>query len=246
MDTRFWGPSGWKLLHLIAYSYPSEPTFQDQQKYGMFYNNLKYVLPCKYCRISLTGFMEELPVENYMSSKRKLTRWIYDIHNKVNDKLRKQKLLTDENPPLEEVDKIYNKMLRQKCKLPGWDFLYTVAFNYPKTKSKLSFDKMQHYIIFFKLLGEIIPCPKYRTLYCKYTKIHHIENYLNSGRGLSKWLYTVNCGINKELSEESKSYRRVCFVIESHRAKACSKTTHKGNTCHKKVKLTKVKKILIS
>lgn len=243
MDTRFWGPSGWKLLHLIAYSYPDEPSIIDKQKFGMFYNNLKYVLPCKYCRISLTGFMEELELEKYMDSKRKLTKWIYLIHNKVNDKLIKQGLLNETNPSLASVDKKYEEMLKLKCELPGWDFLYSIAFNYPKTMSEVSFDKMEHYIVFFKLLGEIIPCPKYRKLYAKYTKKYPIETYLICGRDLTKWLYSVNCGIDKELKNKSKSFKRVCFVIESHRAKACSKKNHKGKTCRKK---TKVKSQLIS
>lgn len=243
MDTRFWGPSGWKLLHLVAYSYPDNPKCTDKQKFGMFYNNLKYVLPCKYCRISLTGFMEELPIEDHIDNKRQITKWIYDVHNKVNDKLRKQGLLNDKDPSLKEVDKKYEEMLKDKCHLPGWDFLYSVAFNYPKCKSELSFDKMQHYIIFFKLLGEIIPCTKYRKLFNKYSDKYRIEKYIMCGRDLTKWLYSINCGIDKELKKDSKSFKRVCFVIESHRARACSKKNHKGKTCRKK---TKVKSKLIS
>lgn len=243
MDTRFWGPSGWKLLHIVAYSYPDKPTIYDKQKYGMFYSNLKYVLPCKYCRISLTGFMEELPVEKSIDSKRQLTKWIYKVHNKVNAKLRGQGLLNDPDPTLCEVDEKYENMLKNKCQLPGWDFLYSIAFNYPKNKSEISFDKMQHYIVFFKLLGEVIPCSKYKKLYEKHTTKNKIESHLLCGRDLTKWLYTVNCGIDKELKKESKSYQRVCFVIESYRARACSKKNHKGNTCRKK---TKVKSNLIS
>ena len=72
---------------------------------------------------------------------------------------------------------------------------------------------MQHYIVFFKLLGEVIPCSKYRSLYAKYTKKYVIEDYLGSGKELTKWLYNVNCGIDKELDRDSKSYKRVCFVI---------------------------------
>lgn len=243
MDTRFWGPSGWKLLHLIAYNYPTNPTLYDKQKFGIFYNNLKYVLPCKYCRLSLTSFMEDIPVEKHMESKRQLTTWVYKIHNKVNEKLRGQGLLKESDPPLKEVDKIYEELLKKKCELPGWDFLYCVAFNYPKTKSNISFDKMQHYIIFFKLLGQVIPCPKYRKLYNKYTKTDNIEDYLDSGRNLTKWLHNINCCIDKELDKESKSYKRVCFVVELHRSRACSKKYHKGNTCRKK---TKIKSQLIS
>lgn len=238
MDTRFWGPSGWKLLHMVAYNYPDKPSEVDKQKYGMFYNNLKYVLPCKYCRISLTSFMDELPIEKYIGSKSKLTRWIYLIHNKVNNKLRGQGLNTEPDPPLCQVDKKYEKMLQEKCMMPGWDFLYSIAFNYPKKKSELSFDKMEHYIVFFKLLGEVIPCRKYQILFNKYTKLYSIENYLDSGINLTRWLHTVNCKINKELKEKSRSYKRICFVVESYRAKSCSKKNHKGNTCRKKSKVS--------
>ena len=43
MDTRFWGPSGWKLLHLITYGYPQEPTLENRHTYGLFFNSLKYI-----------------------------------------------------------------------------------------------------------------------------------------------------------------------------------------------------------
>jgi hypothetical protein len=140
---------------------------------------------------------------------------------------------------LQDIDKIYEKMLTQKCLLPGWDFLYCIAFNYPKTKEQISYDKMQHYIVFFKLLGQVIPCRTYRKLYCKYMDKYNMEKYLDSGRNLTKWLHKINCSINKELSheEDNKSYRRVCFVVESHRAKSCSKKSHKGKTCRKKTKV---------
>ena len=45
MDTRFWGPPGWKLLHQIAYQYPENPTPEDKLNYGIFYSNLGNVLP---------------------------------------------------------------------------------------------------------------------------------------------------------------------------------------------------------
>ena len=61
MDTRFWGPPGWKLLHQIAYQYPENPTPEDKLNYGIFYSNLGNVLPCKYCRNSFTKYIKNLP-----------------------------------------------------------------------------------------------------------------------------------------------------------------------------------------
>ena len=33
MDTKFWGPSGWKFLHLVAYTYPNNPTENNKITY---------------------------------------------------------------------------------------------------------------------------------------------------------------------------------------------------------------------
>ena len=98
MDTRFWGPSGWKILHIITYGYPTNPTVEDKQHYGLFFNSLKYILPCKYCRNSLTKFYKQIPIEENLESRDTLTLWIYNIHNKVNNKLRKQGLIKTPNP----------------------------------------------------------------------------------------------------------------------------------------------------
>ena len=37
MDTRFWGPSGWKLLHGITSQYPIQPTEIDKAAYNIFF-----------------------------------------------------------------------------------------------------------------------------------------------------------------------------------------------------------------
>ena len=39
MDTRFWGPDGWKLLHSIVEGYPSRPTPENKATYKNFFIN---------------------------------------------------------------------------------------------------------------------------------------------------------------------------------------------------------------
>ena len=75
MDTRFWGPSAWQLFHLIAFTskHPDDVL-----------NQMKDVLPCKYCRASTTEYVHKHPLRGDPG------RWLYDIHNMVNNKLRTQ------------------------------------------------------------------------------------------------------------------------------------------------------------
>ena len=134
MDTRFWGPSGWRLLHLIAAT-PIEPS--RRQKVKAWFELLEYVLPCKYCRASFHDYMELQPLTaSTIAEPTKFSRWIYDIHNRVNGKLRGQGLLTTPDPAWPKVRDEYKVAASGLCKdkkspLLGWDFMTSVAFTTP-------------------------------------------------------------------------------------------------------------------
>ena len=246
METRFWGPSGWKLLHLITYGYPQQPTLGDKHTYGLFFNSLKHILPCKYCRLSLTKFYKQLPVEEHLASKDTLTTWIYKIHNKVNNKLRKQGLIKIPNPKKPEVDKIYEKLIDNPCQIPGWDFIYCMIFNFPKDKDIVPFDRLNGYITFFSYIGKVIPCNEYSREFIKVVKDDPIENNFETNKMLIEWLYRINCKIDTKMGNKEKSYKRVCAIYNSHKAKACSKKNHKGkSTCRiSNKKLSKRNKLM--
>jgi hypothetical protein len=135
MDTRFWGPSGWKLLHLIA----AEPmkTERHRKAVAAWFALLPFVLPCKFCRASLTDYYKAQPLtHDILTDPTKFSRWIYDIHNRVNEKLREQGLLTASNPSWEEIQKLYRTEHAGLCRgspLLGWDFMTSVAFNTPES-----------------------------------------------------------------------------------------------------------------
>lgn len=134
MDTRFWGPSGWKLIHLVA----AEPmnTERHRKAVAAWFALLPYVLPCKYCRASLTDYYDAQPLtEIILRDPAKFSRWAYDIHNRVNEKLREQGLLTATNPQWEDIHKFYRTEHDGLCKgtpLIGWDFMTSIAFNTPE------------------------------------------------------------------------------------------------------------------
>lgn len=128
MDTRYWGPSGWRLLHLIVTTPLNERLFSNIKE---FYTLLPFILPCKFCRQSLSKYYRDRPLPN---SYAKMAKWLYNIHNDVNDKLRSQKLLKEPNPPFEKVQSDYKKWSESPCAsstILGWDFLFSVANTTP-------------------------------------------------------------------------------------------------------------------
>ena len=132
MDTRFWGPSGWALLHLITAT-PIDVKRQAAVK--EYFELLEYTLPCKFCRASFHDYIELQPLtQQIVASTDLFSRWLYDIHNRVNAKLRGQGLLTTADPPYGEIKAKYKAMQKNLCAttpLLGWDFLTSVAFSTP-------------------------------------------------------------------------------------------------------------------
>ena len=110
MNTLIWGPMIWNTLHIISFNYPVNPTESDKTHYHEYLMNIKHVLPCKSCR---DNFLHNLKAAGYDKSKLKdratFSRFIYDLHNIVNQMLGKSKYKT-----YEEVRARY-EMFRAKC-----------------------------------------------------------------------------------------------------------------------------------
>lgn len=131
IDTRFWGPSGWDLFHRIA--------FHSKNPHNVL-ANIAEVLPCKFCRNSTRRFVKELPYDKHDPAK-----WLYDIHNKVNHKLRTQcskdpKVINPgPDPSFEEVkNRFKSKSLNEKV---GQEFLMSVAVNFTPTLRRTEIQK---------------------------------------------------------------------------------------------------------
>ena len=131
MDVKFWGPSGWELLHLITVT-----TGGLKEKKELF-STLDEILPCKYCRQSAEQFIKEDPPSNNIAV------WLYDFHDKVNRKLHNQHLEDpkipepEKSPKFESVLKKFQNILKERSiKYPGKEFLLSIALNFDKKANK--------------------------------------------------------------------------------------------------------------
>jgi hypothetical protein len=252
MDTRFWGPSGWKLLHLIA----TIPSFHPPTTHRWF-ELLPYVLPCKYCRYSLSEYYEKLPLTlATVKSPSAFSRWMYEIHNMVNDKLRSQGLLKTPNPPYKEVHKLYKTMAKTACDSPmiGWDFLASIAYTTP-TKGvvskpmpdipshSLTLSEQNRYNVLSKqsritalrewwgLLPASLPCRPWRAAYAK----ARTDPPLSQGRGpVSCWLWDIESAVCSCLKCPTAHKSLPALKSELSAFESSCGTTKKRRTCRAK------------
>lgn len=90
MNTSIWGPSGWRLIHSTAFTYPRNPTFVDKQRYKMFFESLAYTLPCVNCQHNFQKELLQFDLDRALRSREDLARWSIDLHNSVNKRLGKK------------------------------------------------------------------------------------------------------------------------------------------------------------
>ena len=250
MDTRFWGPSGWRLLHLLTFQY--NPT---TQKYAMrrFLETLPYILPCKFCRASLTDYYAELPFVPALESQDALCRWLYAIHSKVNQKLKSQGLTTTPDPTFASVERYYRTWIHDGASpaTVGWDFLFAVAYNHPKEAARQS-SPMPECPPRAKTCKSIRVRNKWNTLPLR-PRLHWYRRFWDSlpavlgpdwrnacdkvdcriacRKSTLAWLWRMRCALDTTFHDP---YRAVCQRIAMY-SSGCGKA-RKGVTCRKQRK----------
>lgn len=252
MDTRFWGPSGWKLLHLITFSYSPE---RDKKNVCEFFHTLPYVLPCKFCRSSFAGYLIDDPIENACDTPLALQKWVWRTHNKVNEKLRKAHLTKGEDPSFSDVADIYKEKLEQGCSktvFDGWDFLFSIAESHPFSRSGNSAvpftdapptselttpllrirwnymeseERMKFYEKFWTVLPKVLPFDEWRKGWGK------IDCETRKDTLASLW--RVRSDLEKELDLLNRTtYSSLCKILQSVRS-GCG-ASNRSKTCRRK------------
>ena len=225
MDTRFWGPSGWRLLHLIAADTLSE---NRRRAVSEWFALLEYVLPCKYCRASFHDYLKAQPLtDEILADPTTFSRWLYEIHNRVNGKLRGQGLLTEPDPDWPTVRDRYTALRKGLCKgspLLGWDFMTSVAFSTPAadyvptpmpdapeqtadwadldpaTRNRYNLltrqERLPYLRRWWSLIPAILPCEAWRRAW----RTHRSPPPLEAGRAaVMRWMWQVEAAVCQNL-----------------------------------------------
>ena len=124
VDISKWGPAAWDFMYAVAFSYPNNPTPQEQQAAVSFFGSLGDLLPCERCRKHFSQYLQEYPIVSHVSSQAVLSSWLLNLNNKVNDRIGKPSL------SLHDVwDRLVNntKQERTRCMAAGLCVLIAVV-----------------------------------------------------------------------------------------------------------------------
>jgi hypothetical protein len=117
MVSSVWGPPFWHYLHTMSFNYPVEPTPEDKKHYRDFILNLKYVLPCRFCRQNIRNNFKHLPLTmDKMKNRETFSKYIYDLHEIINKMLKKDSGLSY-NDVRERYENFRSRCTDEKPKL---------------------------------------------------------------------------------------------------------------------------------
>ena len=91
LNPAYWGPIFWEVMYLSSAGYSIKPTINEKIGFKMFYDSLRYVLPCVKCRVEYDNYLKKNPLnENDMSTRDNLFKWVYNVHRSVSMRLEKK------------------------------------------------------------------------------------------------------------------------------------------------------------
>jgi hypothetical protein len=259
MDTRYWGPSGWRLLHMISFARPRNP-----EAVCAFFHTLPFVLPCKFCRQSLSEYYMADPPDCAVREGR-LGRWFWRIHNAVNAKLRKQGLPSEADPTFQKVRKVYEDRLAAGCTrttFEGWEFLFSVAECHPlsrgervsapiaghppleelTTASPLERnrwnvmrpeERLPYYQAFWELLPAVLPFPEWEAAWRR-TARGSSPTQTTCRSDCLKGVWAIRRGLEKELELLNQTtFDSLCKELRDVRS-GCGVAGARRKTCRRK------------
>jgi len=92
LDPAVWGPHYWFFLHTISICYPLRPNSITKKKYYEFVQNIPMFIPIESISTYFSKLLDEYPITPYLDTRDSFIRWMWFIHNKVNQKLEKPKI----------------------------------------------------------------------------------------------------------------------------------------------------------
>ena len=114
--------------------------------------------------------------------------------------------------------------------MPGWDFIYSIIFNYPVKRKDIETIRYVNYVIFFNYLGKVLPFDKVKKEYQSKIEESNFEEIMSTRNKFKKWFFNLEKHIKSVINGNCMKYTDRCDLIEMYRA-GCGGKRDKKPTC---------------
>lgn len=142
IDPAIWGPSGWKIVHTLAAYAAKDPSVMK------VFPHFFVLLPCPACQHNYQTHLRELPLP---TDPRKMLRWSYDLHQRVNGWKGKTVHL-----PFDKMQKTWRSSTHTLTWSDVWIFLEALLYSHAGA-THISKETLDELVLFFGALKKVLP-----------------------------------------------------------------------------------------
>uniref|UniRef100_A0A6C0BLT2 thiol oxidase n=1 Tax=viral metagenome TaxID=1070528 RepID=A0A6C0BLT2_9ZZZZ len=158
----------WIFLRDLAQDYPMDPDYQQVQNYKELLVALRYVIPNPSERSKYAYYLDQTPVDPYLTNRLTFLSWIQKGSNQL----------------VSTLD-VEHRILMDRI----WSYLWAVGQAYP---NQPNFQEVLFYKNFFLTLENTLPGAVNRRVYVGVTHQVPVDRFLTSRTNLVKWLRIVH------------------------------------------------------
>jgi len=190
----FWAEHYWRAIHILAILYDPNSNVETVNAAKCFYISLSKLLPGKTNQYSMQRFIQDNPIDNFLSSSERLFYWTWMFHNYI------RKIQGKDQFPLESASALYNKSTLNKSDWGSciWFILHFTARNMP---DEIPQNLVTSYKALMVCLQYLLPCERCRKhLAVNLVKLH-IDDYVWSKSSLFLWTVNLHNTVNKSINK---------------------------------------------
>jgi len=95
LDPAYWGPVFWEVMYIASAGFSATPSENEKIGFKMFFDSLRYVLPCSKCRADYDAYLLANPLSDTdLQCRDSLFLWVFNLHVSTSQRLNKANLPT--------------------------------------------------------------------------------------------------------------------------------------------------------
>ncbi len=194
----------WDFIHCVGKTYNPNAN-SSKQSFICVFECLTVLLPNKEYRNTLHQFIQQTPIEPYLSSNQKAFEWTYKLHSFVNlVRKRSGQLVSDIT--LEQANEKYKFLPKNRWGNAYWFAMHYLACNIP---IKIPNNLAVSYKAFIVCMNYLIPCGECQFHMNEFINHNEIDSYLTTRNRIFQYGWYFHNKVNERIKTPMRDYKEM-------------------------------------
>ena len=192
----------WKAIHIVGITF-SPRSDNATESFICFFECLKDLLPDINMSRSLSSFMLQFPIDNFLNTSvgnnnsGKAFEWTYKLHAYINLIKKRQGQLTNDITLDQALDK-YKNVNKTDWSHSFWFLLHYITANLPDRLNDNQILSMKAFVVCIRYL---IPCDECKVHMAKYLSMTEIDQYLSRRETIFTWTVVFHNNVSTRVKK---------------------------------------------